>query len=117
MQPGKRTHAPKAERFHQRRGDGRTDLYAVDCVLYELLVSRPPFVGDAAGVMYNHLHDEPLRPRDAEPACPPDVVAGQAVEQQPRVSARPTSSRSVSAEATGTLSGRRYWRCQPGVMP
>ncbi|MBZ9638202.1 protein kinase, partial [Streptomyces sp. PSKA30] len=61
------------ERFHQRRGDGRTDLYAVGCVLYELLVDRPPFVGDAAGLMYNHLHDEPLRPSRARVELTPAV--------------------------------------------
>ncbi|MBO8193719.1 serine/threonine protein kinase [Streptomyces oryzae] len=61
------------EQFRQERVDGRTDLYALGCVLYELLVGRPPYTGSAAGVMFNHLHDVPLRPSRARPELPPSV--------------------------------------------
>ncbi|WP_409238813.1 bifunctional serine/threonine-protein kinase/ABC transporter substrate-binding protein [Streptomyces sp. PA5.6] len=58
------------ERFRQEPGDGRTDLYALGCVLYELLVGRPPFTGSAAGVMHHHINDAPLRPSAARPEVP-----------------------------------------------
>ncbi|MGW6533243.1 protein kinase domain-containing protein [Streptomyces venezuelae] len=58
------------ERFRQEPGDARTDLYALGCVLYELLVGRPPFTGSAAGVMHNHINDAPLRPSAARPEVP-----------------------------------------------
>lgn len=40
--------------------DGRSDVYALACILFEMLAGRPPFAGDsAAATLKQHLEDRP----------------------------------------------------------
>ncbi|MBA3671259.1 MAG: serine/threonine protein kinase, partial [Gemmatimonadaceae bacterium] len=62
----------------QARGpdvDGRTDVYALGCIGYELFLGRHPFQDERtiAALIAAHLHDPPPLPRSIDPNIPPPL--------------------------------------------
>lgn len=73
----------------QARGekvDNRADIYSTGCLLYELLVGRPPFVGDSpVSVAYQHVREIPAPPSRLDPEITPamDAVTLKALAKAP----------------------------------
>src|SRR5690349_3636954 len=57
----------------ERNVDGKADIYALACVVYEMLAGEPPFKGDTRAIMMRHVTETPPRIRAVQPGIPASV--------------------------------------------
>jgi serine/threonine-protein kinase len=74
------------EQARGERVDTRSDLYSTGCLMYELLVGRPPFTGDSpVAIAYQHVRENPIPPSRLDPELPPwaDAIVLKAMAKSP----------------------------------
>lgn len=82
----------------------KADLYALGCVLFEMVTGRIPFEGAPSGLVYMHLYDLPPRPSQLRPDILPELerLILRLLSKSPEL--RPADADEVAAELSNISS-------------
>jgi hypothetical protein len=102
-------HYMSPEQAHGEVVDARADLYALGCLLYELVTSSPPFEGSGFEVLLAHLGRPAPLPSEKNPNVPESIDRLCAMLMRKKPDDRPQHADEVVAlidEALGELAGQ-----------
>ncbi|MFC1852509.1 tetratricopeptide repeat protein [candidate division CSSED10-310 bacterium] len=66
-------HYMSPEQIQGHYVDARADLYALGCMLYELITGQKPFSGSIQQVLYKHLEEQPIPPAQLVTGVPDEL--------------------------------------------
>jgi serine/threonine-protein kinase len=113
-------HYMSPEQAQGEHVDGRTDLYALGCILFELVTATPPFDGSGFEVLLAHLGRPAPCASERNPAVPAvvDQLIAQLLRKKP--DDRPASADAAVAlidDAIAAVAAPRASRSRPRTRP